>query len=249
MKTNLILADIDIADRNDFADAIATLFKCCVVVKTSDDNELLGVCKTVKCDLLISDLALPTAAELETRESIESVSKRPKILVLSDAVSESILKTLTAGCGDCITVKPCKLEKVIQLLGQNSGSDNKDEKCGDMRDEIVLDVTDVLHRLGIPASIKGYRYLRDAVLMACDDFGVLDCVTKSLYPKLADRYNTTVSRVERSIRHAIEVGWERGDINALHEYFGYTVSMSKGKPTNSEFISIVADSIRLGKKI
>lgn len=118
-----------------------------------------------------------------------------------------------------------------------------------INDEIALDVTDILHRLGMPANINGYRYLRDAVLMACDETGILDCVTKSIYPQLADIYDTTALKVERSIRHAIEVAWERGDINAYYEYFGYTISVSRGKPTNSEFISLITDSIRLRKKV
>ena len=106
-------------------------------------------------------------------------------------------------------------------------------------------VTNVIHEIGVPAHIKGYQYLRDSIIMAVNDMDVINAITKILYPTIAKRYGTTASRVERAIRHAIEVAWDRGDIEVLQSYFGYTVSNIKGKPTNSEFISMIADRIRL----
>ena len=106
-------------------------------------------------------------------------------------------------------------------------------------------VTNVIHEIGVPAHIKGYQYLRDSIIMTINDMDVINAITKVLYPTIAKRYNTTSSRVERAIRHAIEVAWDRGDIEVLQSYFGYTVSNIKGKPTNSEFISMIADRIRL----
>ena len=109
-------------------------------------------------------------------------------------------------------------------------------------------VTDLIHELGIPAHIKGYHYLRDSIMMAVDDMDVLNAVTKVLYPTVAKRYQTTPSRVERAIRHAIEVSWSRGKLDTLQELFAYTVSTGKGKPTNSEFIALIADMLRLEYK-
>lgn len=118
-----------------------------------------------------------------------------------------------------------------------------------INNEITLNVTDILRRLGVPADTKGRHYLKDAIVMACEDFDNPSCVTKSIYAKLADRYDTTASIVERAIRHTIEVAWGRGDINAFNEYFGYMTGMPKYRPTNSEFILRIADSVRLREKV
>ena len=119
-----------------------------------------------------------------------------------------------------------------------------------METEIDLEtrVTDMIHEIGIPAHIKGYHYLRDAIMMAVEDMDVLNAVTKVLYPTVAKLYQTTASRVERAIRHAIEVAWSRGKLDTLDGLFGYTVSNGKGKPTNSEFIALISDTIRLEYK-
>ena len=109
-------------------------------------------------------------------------------------------------------------------------------------------VTDMIHEIGIPAHIKGYHYLRDAIIMSIEDMDVLNAITKVLYPTVAKKHQTTSSRVERAIRHAIEVAWSRGKLDTLDELFGYTVSNGKGKPTNSEFIALIADTIRLEYK-
>ena len=110
---------------------------------------------------------------------------------------------------------------------------------------LETDVTNIIHEIGVPAHIKGYHYLRDAIIMAVEDMDVLNAITKILYPTVAKKNQTTSSRVERAIRHAIEVAWTRGKLETIDEMFGYTVSSGKGKPTNSEFIALLADTIRL----
>ena len=109
-------------------------------------------------------------------------------------------------------------------------------------------VTSIIHEIGVPAHIKGYQYLREAILIAIDDMDVINAVTKVLYPEVAKRFGTTASRVERAIRHAIEVAWDRGDLETLQRYFGYTVNSAKGKPTNSEFIAMIADRLQLQQR-
>ena len=109
-------------------------------------------------------------------------------------------------------------------------------------------VTAIIHEIGVPAHIKGYQYLREAIMIAVQDMEVINAVTKVLYPEVAKRFNTTPSRVERAIRHAIEVAWDRGDLETLQKYFGYTVNSTKGKPTNSEFIAMIADRLQLQRK-
>lgn len=113
---------------------------------------------------------------------------------------------------------------------------------------LETDVTDIIHEIGVPAHIKGYQYLRDAIILSVNDMEMLNSITKILYPTIAKRHQTTPSRVERAIRHAIEVAWDRGDLETLQKYFGYTVSVSKGKPTNSEFIAMIADRLTLEQK-
>ena len=109
-------------------------------------------------------------------------------------------------------------------------------------------ITDIIHQIGVPAHIKGYHYLREAIMMAVDDIDIMNSVTKCLYPSVAKKHGTTSSRVERAIRHAIEVAWDRGDVDVLNSYFGYTIHSGKGKPTNSEFIALIADKLRVNMK-
>ena len=116
-------------------------------------------------------------------------------------------------------------------------------------EDMEVIVTDVIHQLGVPAHIKGYHYLREAILASLANGALLESVTKSLYPTVAERFETTPSRVERTIRHAIEIAWDRGNLDTLNSFFGYTVDTSKGKPTNSEFIALITDKIRLKYKI
>ena len=122
------------------------------------------------------------------------------------------------------------------------------ETTGTVRD-LEKDVTDMIHEIGVPAHIKGYQYLRAAIMMSVKDTEMLNSITKLLYPSIAKEYETTPSRVERAIRHAIEVAWSRGKMETLEELFGYTINTGKGKPTNSEFIALIADKIRLQYKM
>ena len=129
----------------------------------------------------------------------------------------------------------------------SAGSTSRPQPVSQDCDELT--VTEILHQVGVPAHIKGYQYVREAIVIAVQDMDVINAVTKVLYPEVARRYSTTPSRVERAVRHAIEVAWDRGDLETLQRYFGYTVSNTKGKPTNSEFIAMIADRIRLQRKI
>ena len=126
--------------------------------------------------------------------------------------------------------------------GARDGRSSRQER------NLELDVTNIIHEIGVPAHIKGYQYLRDAIILSVDDMEMLNSITKILYPTIAKKYQTTPSRVERAIRHAIEVAWSRGKMDTIDELFGYTVSTGKGKPTNSEFIALIADKIRLEYK-
>ena len=135
----------------------------------------------------------------------------------------------------------------INTLYRSRESSAPDKKPN--REDIETQVTKVIHQIGVPAHIKGYQYLRTAILMTISDNEIINSVTKILYPSVAKKYQTTTSRVERAIRHAIEVAWDRGDVDTLNSYFGYTIQNNRGKPTNSEFIAMIADNMRLKYKL
>ena len=136
-------------------------------------------------------------------------------------------------------------ERIRSLyISSNRNSSSSDGKDSNL--EVVI--TDIIHQIGVPAHIKGYHYLREAIIMAVNDIEIMNSVTKCLYPSVAKKHGTTSSRVERAIRHAIEVAWDRGDVDVLNSYFGYTIHSSKGKPTNSEFIALIADKLRVSMK-
>lgn len=135
--------------------------------------------------------------------------------------------------------------ELLEAAGIQLAAEQKPKKQEPEKQALAQKVTNIIHEIGVPAHIKGYQYLRRAIEMAVKDAGVINAVTRVLYPMVAEEFHTTASRVERAIRHAIEVAWERGDLDTLQKYFGYTVSETRGKPTNSEFIAMIADKLRL----
>ena len=180
--------------------------------------------------------------------------KMPMVVVVSGFASAET----TAACSELgvsfYLRKPVDLqsltERVLKYGGQRrTFGKTPAVRVPDTSLEIEMRVTNIIHQIGVPAHIKGYQYLREAIIMTIHDMEAINAITKILYPTVAKKFKTTPSRVERAIRHAIEVAWDRGDVDILQEYFGFTVSGTKGKPTNSEFISMVADRLRLELKI
>ena len=155
--------------------------------------------------------------------------------------------------GDYYMMKPCRISSVVERIRllaskpwDEEGPDG--EMTAMARQNLESSVTSIIHEIGVPAHIKGYQYLREAIMMTVQDMDVINAVTKVLYPDVARKYGTTSSRVERAIRHAIEVAWDRGDLDTLQKYFGFTVSNAQGKPTNSEFIAMIADRLVLQRR-
>ena len=146
--------------------------------------------------------------------------------------------------------KPCDFELVAERIREIVAVDRQSKSAAQKKGEVNIEamVTSIIHEIGVPAHIKGYQYLREAIMIAVDDMDVINAITKVLYPQVAKAFSTTPSRVERAIRHAIEVAWDRGDLETLQKFFGYTVSNTKGKPTNSEFIALIADKLQLQLK-
>ncbi len=172
------------------------------------------------------------------------------MIILSSYIKGSVVDVAAAKGADFYMTKPCRTESLLERMRQALTPTGSAAGRGAVEEGVELSsqITSIIHEIGVPAHIKGYQYLREAILIAVEDMEVINAVTKVLYPEVARRYNTTPSRVERAIRHAIEVAWDRGDLETLQKFFGYTVSNTKGKPTNSEFIAMIADRLVLQKQ-
>ena len=223
--------------------------------KKKNGEEMCQIIKDRQPDVVLLDLIMPKMDGLTVMEKVgqdRTIRKRPYFIVITAVGQEKITEDAFNKGANYYIMKPFNnqmlLERIKSVRNMARGSDRK---CEDGHAETVSGenletrVTNMLHEIGIPAHIKGYHYLRDAIIMAVNDMDVLNAITKILYPTVAKKYQTTSSRVERAIRHAIEVAWSRGKLDTLDELFGYTVSTGKGKPTNSEFIALIADTIQL----
>ncbi|NLK39263.1 MAG: sporulation transcription factor Spo0A [Clostridiales bacterium] len=179
----------------------------------------------------------------------------PFFIVVSMVSNQNIFVEATNAGADLCLLKPYDYVSLIEHIAslEKNRAYNRiiksPAKADGMPHDIETQVTKIIHQIGVPAHIKGYQYLRTAILMTIKDSDIINSVTKVLYPSVAKKYSTTTSRVERAIRHAIEVAWDRGDIDTLNSYFGYTIQNNRGKPTNSEFIAMIADNLRLKYKL
>ena len=220
------------------------------VVGTATDGETaIRLITERKPDFLVLDLMLPKKDGFAVLKAIASMERQPVILAISSFMTDYI-STAAAGMGvRYIMVKPCDVPTLVERLAEIRGAGPRLVGTRRMdRRSIESMVTNIIHEIGVPAHIKGYQYLREAIIIAVNDMDVINAITKVLYPQVAKTFNTTPSRVERAIRHAIEVAWDRGDLDTLQRFFGYTVSNTKGKPTNSEFIALIADKLQLQLK-
>ncbi len=209
-------------------------------------RQALELAEQLHPDLLLLDLVLPEVDGLTVIQRLQNSGIG--IVVLSAFASDDSNAVCAQLNVRYVMRKPIELDVLMDRL-QHSKRAAALPAAEDSELALEIKVTEVIHQIGVPAHIKGYQYLRDAIMMAVHDMESVGAITKILYPSIAKKYHTTSSRVERAIRHAIEVAWDRGDLETLQSYFGYTVSGIKGKPTNSEFISMIADRLRLQMKI
>ncbi len=235
------------------------------------DFELVNVCTNgmevletlgnQEVEVLILDLIMPYMDGIGVLEEINQLNLKtiPKIIILTAFGQENITQKAVQLGADYYILKPFNLN----VLGDRVRQVARDIKprmesratissialAAHAPKDLEVEVTKIIHEIGVPAHVKGYQYLRDAILLVVDEINYLGAVTKELYPTIAQKYDTTSSRVERAIRHAIELAWDRGDLDKINKFFGYTVSGEKGKPTNSEFIAIIADKLRLENKV
>lgn len=201
-------------------------------------------------DAVIMDVFMSAADGIEVIEHInDSLSERPFIVLLSTISTTDFEEQVINAGADYYFIKPIKpaaVAKRIESLIKWKGE--KAKRMSSSSDDIEVVISDIMRQIGVPAHIKGYQYLRTSIMLCIEDPEMLGSVTKILYPTVAKQYNTTASRVERAIRHAIEVAWDRGDVDILSSYFGYTIQAQRGKPTNSEFIAMIADKLKLSMK-
>ena len=243
-----MVADASEEFRRIFAAALAEEIDLELVGETGDGEEVLRLVREKAPDVLVMDLVLTGMDGLEVLQALSEAEARPRVLVLSSFARGNMAELAAQVGAEYYMMKPCRipalLERVRQMAGPAQDGGDEDER----EQSLESTVTSIIHEIGVPAHIKGYQYLREAIMIAVKDMDVINAVTKILYPEVAKRFGTTASRVERAIRHAIEVAWDRGDLETLQKYFGYTVSNAKGKPTNSEFIAMIADRLQLQRK-
>ncbi|MYL33534.1 sporulation transcription factor Spo0A [Pontibacillus yanchengensis] len=226
-----------------------------VIGASYNGQECLDMLEDMEPDVLVLDIIMPHVDGLAVLSRMKELgkSKLPNVIMLTAFGQEEVTKKAVDLGASYFILKPFDLDNlsdhIRQVHGLKPNFDSRNRSQRERRPEkkpnLDASITNVIHEIGVPAHIKGYMYLREAISMVYNDIELLGSITKVLYPDIAKKYNTTASRVERAIRHAIEVAWSRGNIDSISSLFGYTVSMTKAKPTNSEFIAMVADKLRL----
>lgn len=201
-------------------------------------------------DVVVLDIIMPHLDGIGVLEKLGNVSSRPKVIMLTAFGQESVTQRAVELGADYYILKPFDFAVLATRIRQLADGVNVSQYISPLRPRnLDVAVTNIIHEMGVPAHIKGYHYLRDAILAVINEVNLLGAVTKELYPMIAQKYQTTPSRVERAIRNAIELAWDRGNVEMMTKFFGYTINLERGKPTNSEFIAMVADKLRIEAKV
>lgn len=267
-KINVIIADDNKEFCNILSDYLANQRDIVVTGIAKDGLEALELVQEKSPDLVVLDIIMPHLDGLGVLERLNgmNINPMPRIIVLSAVGQDKITQRAITLGADYYVVKPFDMDvftKRIRQMFNNVITSNDESKkaipilnnnaeirySNNNEDTLEEEITNIIHEIGVPAHIKGYMYLREAITMVVNNMELLSAVTKELYPSIAKKFNTTASRVERAIRHAIEVAWSRGQVETINKIFGYTIHNGKGKPTNSEFIAMVADKLRLKNKV
>ncbi len=253
-QTKILLAD----DKSDYAALCAEIFRregFEVKLTAKDGSVVLSVIEEYRPDVLLMDAFMAHLDAVGVLKALPAVQdrKRPLVLILSGADSDALQQEVLSAGADYYFIKPFDPETLAQRIKQltvrsRSGQSNITAQVAAADNSLDSVISEIMHQIGVPAHIKGYQYLRTAIRLSVEDPEMISAVTKILYPTVAKTYRSTSSRVERAIRHAIEVAWDRGDVDVLSSYFGYTIQNTRGKPTNSEFIAMIADRLRLRQK-
>lgn len=262
-KLNVAIADDNERMLQVLGDIVRSDEEFHVVGTAKDGEEAYEMIKKKEPDVVLLDIVMPKLDGLTVMDKIKNdrnIKKHPAFIMISAIGQEKITEDAFDLGADYYIMKPFDSDVVINRIKHVRDSANR--KTAELRKvnpyekkekleerNLENDVTNIIHEIGVPAHIKGYQYLREAIMMSVTDMEMLNSITKILYPSIAKKFQTTPSRVERAIRHAIEVAWSRGKMDTIDELFGYTIHNGKGKPTNSEFIALIADKIRLEYKL
>ena len=228
-------------------------------------NDALDMISKEEPDVVVLDIIMPHLDGLGVLEKLAGIKHKPKVIIPTSFGQESMTQRAVQLGADYFILKPFDLntlgKRIRQLVGADeiiASNTNSSYVYNNDQDSLIknsspksieIEVTKMIQQMGVPAHVKGYQYLRDAIVLVINDVSLLGAVTKELYPMIAKKYTTTPSRVERAIRHAIELAWDRGNIEFMNKFFGYTINVDRGKPTNSEFIAMVADKLRIADKM
>ena len=253
-KKKILVADASEEFRAILTEALRAEEDFEVVGEVRDGQDAVRLALELSPDVLVMDLVLGRMDGMDVLDALPA--NFCSTLILSSFARGCVADQVAAKGGSYYMMKPCRISSVIErirlLVSQHWSTERSQVEVAvttsPTRQNLESLVTTIIHEIGVPAHIKGYQYLREAIIMTVEDMDVINAVTKILYPEVAKKFGTTASRVERAIRHAIEVAWDRGDLETLQKYFGYTVSNTKGKPTNSEFIAMIADRLVLQRK-
>jgi len=248
-RTSILIADNSEEFCTTLTSALQRTERFAIAGVANDGEQAMQLLEERRPDILVLDLMLAKKDGLSVLKSMAGWDRRPAVVATSGFMTDYVASA-AAGLGVAyLILKPCDMEALVdrleELRGDTARSISVRRAPGQSIEALV---TGIIHEIGVPAHIKGYQYLREAIIIAVNDMDVINAITKVLYPQVAKTFQTTPSRVERAIRHAIEVAWDRGDLDTLQRFFGYTVSNTKGKPTNSEFIALIADKLQLQLK-
>ena len=248
-RTSILIADNSEEFCGSLSTALQRTERFNLVGTACDGEQAMQLLEERKPDILVLDLMLAKKDGLSILKSMTGWERRPAVVATSGFMTDYVASA-AAGLGVAyLILKPCDMEALVDRLEELRGDTGRSIPVRRAPGQsIEALVTGIIHEIGVPAHIKGYQYLREAIIIAVGDMDVINAITKVLYPQVAKTFQTTPSRVERAIRHAIEVAWDRGDLDTLQRFFGYTVSNTKGKPTNSEFIALIADKLPLQLK-
>ena len=231
--------------------SVLRTYGCDVSLVAKDGRILLAKYESMNADVVVMDAFMSNLDALGVINELSKKEEKPLIMVMSSSDNQRFEQEILSAGADYYFLKPFDINMLAQRIKQLTGWSKEKGDVSKQQDNVDLQVTvsEIMHQIGVPAHIKGYQYLREAIVLSINDREMMSSVTKVLYPTVAKMYSTTSSRVERAIRHASEVAWDRGDVDVLSSYFGYTIQNTRGKPTNSEFIAMISDKLRLRMKI
>jgi len=251
-RIRIVIAD----DNRDFCELLKEF------ISQQEDFELIGIAynglealqmiQENNPDVVVLDIIMPHIDGIGVLEKLfnSNTNNKFKIIMLTAFGQESVTQRAVELGADYFILKPFDFNILASRIRQLAKGESVSQYITPTKPKnLDIAVTNIIHEMGVPAHIKGYQYLRDAIIMVVGEINLLGAVTKELYPMIAQRYQTTPSRVERAIRHAIELAWDRGNVEMMNKFFGYTINLERGKPTNSEFIAMVADKLRIESKV